>query len=142
MYLFCSSFFLVSRIFSSLMTITKSPVSTCGVKIVFSLPRSRLAAFTATRPSTWPWASMTHHLRDTSVAFAEKVFTVEKEHGNYGRQGCVSTSKRPLRHMSHMRHICPVNRYVYRFHKDRRFAAPRRRFSRMVSTGGPGRRIG
>jgi len=30
------------------MTITKSPVSTCGVKIVFSLPRSRLAALTAT----------------------------------------------------------------------------------------------
>src|SRR5438552_9220986 len=60
------------------MTITKSPVSTCGVKIAFSLPRSRLAALTATRPSTWSSASMSHHLRDTSVALAEKVFILGK----------------------------------------------------------------
>src|SRR6184192_4168955 len=56
------------------MTTTKSPVSTCGVKMAFSLPRSNLAAFTATWPSTWPLASITHHLRGTSLALAEKVF--------------------------------------------------------------------
>src|SRR5439155_26240285 len=56
------------------MTTTKSPVSTCGVKMAFSLPRSNLAAFTATWPSTWFLASITHHLRWTSWALAEKVF--------------------------------------------------------------------
>src|SRR5437773_1479826 len=60
------------------MTITKSPVSRCGVKVALSLPRSRLAALTATRPSTWSSASMSHHLRDTSVALAEKVFILGK----------------------------------------------------------------
>src|ERR1041385_4994990 len=90
------------------MTMTKSPVSTCGVKIVFSFPRSRLAAFTATRPSTWSWASITHHLCGTSLALAENVFTAEKEHGNYGRRTHMSTSEHLLRHMSHMRHICPI----------------------------------
>src|SRR5205823_7645229 len=79
MYLFCSSFFPVSRTFSALMTTTKSPVSTCGVKIVFSFPRNKLAAFTATWPSTWFLASITHHLREISLALAEKVFiTAEK----------------------------------------------------------------
>src|SRR3712207_6735291 len=56
------------------MTTTKSPVSTWGVKIAFSLPRRRLAALTATRPSTWLLASMIHHLRGTSLALAENVF--------------------------------------------------------------------
>src|SRR3712207_1580833 len=56
------------------MTTTKSPVSTWGVKIGFSLPRRRLAALTATRPSTWSLASMIHHLRGTSLALAENVF--------------------------------------------------------------------
>src|SRR6266571_943464 len=61
------------------MTTTKSPVSTCGVKIVFSLPRNKLAALTATWPSTWSFASITHHLRGTSLALAENVFiTAEK----------------------------------------------------------------
>src|SRR6266513_2402356 len=73
------------------MTITKSPVSTCGVKTVFSFPRSKLAAFTATRPSTSFWASMTHHLRGTSVALAENVFISEKEHENYGWDKGMST---------------------------------------------------
>src|SRR2546430_867262 len=78
MKLFCSSFFPVRRTFSALMTITKSPVSTCGVKTVFSLPRNRFAAFTATLPSTWSAASITHHLRGTSLALAENVFISEK----------------------------------------------------------------
>src|SRR6516162_3291841 len=60
------------------MTITKSPVSTCGVKTAFSLPRSRLAAFTATFPSTWSWASMTHHLCEISLVLAENVFIGKK----------------------------------------------------------------
>src|SRR5687767_10601535 len=40
----------------------------------FSLPRKRLAARAATRPRTWSAASMTHQLRCTSLALAEKVF--------------------------------------------------------------------
>src|SRR3954454_21910054 len=56
------------------MTTTKSPVSTCGVKIAFSLPRNKFAAFTATAPRTWSFASITHHLRGTSLALAENVF--------------------------------------------------------------------
>src|SRR5437762_9368384 len=90
MYLFCSSFFPVNRTFSALMTTTKSPVSTCGVRIVFSLPRNKLAAFTATRPKTWSLASITHHLRGTSLAFAEKVFIGRKRHENYARRQKVS----------------------------------------------------
>src|SRR5262249_51021800 len=70
--------FPVSRTFSALMTITKSPVSTCGVKTVLSLPRSRFAAFTATFPSTWSWASMTHHLCGFSLVLAENVFIGKK----------------------------------------------------------------
>src|SRR5205814_7198832 len=79
MKLFCSSFFPDTRTLSALMTTTKSPVSTCGVKIVFSLPRNKLAALTATWPNTWSFASITHHLRGTSLALAENVFiTAEK----------------------------------------------------------------
>src|SRR3954469_12650606 len=74
MKVFWSSFLPVSRTFSALITTTKSPVSTCGVKIAFSLPRRRFAAFTATRPRTWFWASIIHHLRGTSLALAENVF--------------------------------------------------------------------
>src|SRR6266853_4039309 len=66
------------------MTTTKSPVSTCGVKIVFAFPRNKLAAFTATWPSTWSLASITHHLRGTSLALAEKVFIRAERHENYG----------------------------------------------------------
>src|SRR5882724_2830299 len=43
MKLFCSSFLPDTRTLSALTTTTKSPVSTCGVKIVFSLPRKSLA---------------------------------------------------------------------------------------------------
>src|SRR6476661_2321440 len=89
------------------MTITKSPVSTCGVKTVFSLPRKRFAAFTATFPSTWSEASITHHLRGTSLALAENVFIFEKGHENYGRHKWMSTIE-ALRRLRHMRHICPI----------------------------------
>src|SRR6476660_9613389 len=89
------------------MTITKSPVSTCGVKTVFSLPRKRFAAFTATFPNTWSEASITHHLRGTSLALAENVFIFEKGHENYGRHKWMSTIE-ALRRLRHMRHICPI----------------------------------
>src|ERR1700731_862570 len=42
--------------------------------MAFFLPRKRLAAFTATWPRIWLLASMIHHLRGTSLAFAENVF--------------------------------------------------------------------
>src|SRR6476646_2407201 len=92
MKVFCSSFFPVMRTFSAFTTITKSPVSTCGVKTLFSFPRKRFAALTATRPRTLSFASMIHHLRGTSAALAEKVFIRGgKRHGNYGRGREVST---------------------------------------------------
>src|SRR5216110_1952899 len=91
MNVFCSSFLPVTRTLSALMTITKSPVSTCGVKTVFSLPRNRLAAFTATFPSTWSAASITHHLCGTSLALAENVCIFEKGHKNYSRRQWLST---------------------------------------------------
>src|SRR6476469_6935936 len=89
------------------MPITKSPVSTCGVKTVFSLPRKRFAAFTATFPNTWSEASITHHLRGTSLALAENVFIFEKGHENYWRHKWMSTIE-ALRRLRHMRHICPI----------------------------------
>src|SRR3954468_3733701 len=41
--------------------------------MAFSFPRRRLAALTATRPSTWSAASMTHHCGWTSEDLAENV---------------------------------------------------------------------
>src|ERR1700761_498851 len=38
------------------------------------LPRSRTAAFSATRPTTWLSASIMYHLRSTCSALALKVF--------------------------------------------------------------------
>jgi hypothetical protein len=65
------------------------------VKTVFSLPRKRFAAFTATFPSTWSEASITHHLRGTSLALAENVFIFEKEQRNYERRKRLSTNVHP-----------------------------------------------
>src|SRR5919106_4522845 len=104
MQLFWFSFLPVNRTFSALITTTKSPVSTCGVRIVFSLPRSKLAAFTATRPNTWSLASITHHLRGTSQAFAENVFIGRKRHENYGRRRRLSTHRHHPTHESYGTH--------------------------------------
>ena len=48
---------------SALTITTKSPQSTCGVKVGFVLPRRSLAASEATRPSTWSRASITNQRR-------------------------------------------------------------------------------
>src|SRR6187399_3643444 len=56
------------------MLMTLSPASAFGVKIGLVLPRSRLAATTATWPTTLSSASITHHLWSTSWVLAEKVF--------------------------------------------------------------------
>src|ERR1700722_2929958 len=56
------------------MTTTKSPVSTCGVNMVFPLPRRRFATVTATRPSGRSFASTTYHFRSIPLDFAENVF--------------------------------------------------------------------
>src|SRR5258705_13302020 len=75
------------------MTMTKSHVSTCRVKTAFSLPRSRLAALTATLPSTWSVASISLQLRGTSLALAENVFISGKRARKLrGRQGPVNLS--------------------------------------------------
>src|ERR1700761_7869460 len=42
-------------------------------------PRSRTAAFSATRPTTWLSASIIYHLRFTSSALALKVFIGSRE---------------------------------------------------------------
>src|ERR1700722_12352084 len=61
--------------FSALMTMTKSPPPTLGVNVGLCLPRSRLAAATASRPSTTSVASMTYHERVVSPAFGVYVGT-------------------------------------------------------------------
>jgi hypothetical protein len=70
------------------------------------LPRKRFAAFTATFPSTWSEASITHHWRGTSLALAENVFIFEKEHRNYERRKRLSTNVRP--DLSGVIHKIPV----------------------------------
>src|SRR6185312_6387097 len=60
---------------SALMTMTKSPPSTLGVNVGLCLPRSRVAAATASRPSTTSVASMTYHARVVSPAFGVYVDT-------------------------------------------------------------------
>ena len=62
-------------ILSALMTMTKSPPSTFGVNVGLCLPRSRVAAATASRPSTTSVASMTYHERVVSPAFGVYVGT-------------------------------------------------------------------
>src|SRR4051812_8693272 len=54
---------------------TKSPVSTCGVKTGLSLPRRTIAMRLARRPSGLSDASTTHHFRSAiaSAGRAEKV---------------------------------------------------------------------
>ena len=56
----------VMTTWAALTTITKSPVSTCGANCGLCLPRSRIAAWLARRPSTTSDASMTCHARVTS----------------------------------------------------------------------------
>ena len=65
---------------SALMTMTKSPPSTLGVNVGLCLPRSRLAAATASRPSTTSVASMTYHERVVSPAFGVYVGTACTSH--------------------------------------------------------------
>src|SRR3954470_16895198 len=60
---------------SALMMTTKSPPSTFGVNVGLCLPRNRLAAATASRPSTTSVASMTYHVRVVSPAFGVYVGT-------------------------------------------------------------------
>ena len=60
---------------SALTTMTKSPPSTLGVNVGLCLPRSKLAAATASRPSTTSVASMTYHECVVSPAFGVYVDT-------------------------------------------------------------------
>src|SRR4051812_8783518 len=64
-WVYCLSFHLlpVRRTFSALITTTKSPQSSCGVKVGLCLPRSTLAMVVAARPSTLSFTSMTTHSR-------------------------------------------------------------------------------
>ena len=80
------SFLPLSVTFSALTTMTKSPVSTCGVKIALCLPRSSTAALAATRPRGWSWASMSHHLRSTSCGLGGKSFHGRFSGSEKGRQ--------------------------------------------------------
>src|SRR5271154_1396799 len=60
---------------SALMTMTKSPPSTLGANVGLCLPRSRLAAATARRPSTTSVASMMYHDLVVSPALGAYVGT-------------------------------------------------------------------
>ena len=73
------------------MTMTKSPVSTCGVKIVFLFPAQQVGRFHRDAAEHLVLASITHHLRGTSVALAENVFISEKGHEKYGWDKDMST---------------------------------------------------
>src|SRR6266851_2777510 len=72
-------FFPVRRILSALMTTTKSPQSSCGVKVGLCLPRSTLAMVVATRPSTLSFTSMTTQLRWTVFLLPITVFIIAPE---------------------------------------------------------------
>src|SRR5581483_7398991 len=109
-----------------------------GVKMVLPLPRNRFAAFTATLPSTWSLASMSHHLRETSLALAEKVFIRRK------RAPKLRTPKAPV---NSPRLATPAS-YATRIFHDRTFpfnstnrdhSAPGRGFPGVVSAGDSGR---
>src|ERR1700684_1467827 len=72
------------------MTMTKSPVSTCGAKIGLCLPRRSTATWLASRPSTTSDASMTCHCRVMSLPLGLYVRTVVP-------LACVSLIKNPRR---------------------------------------------
>src|SRR5690348_10665648 len=81
---------------SALTTMTKSPPSTFGVNVGLCLPRSRLAAATASRPSTTSVASMTYHDRVVSPAFGAYVGTAST-FSNLGLDPGVT--RVPVRHL-------------------------------------------
>src|SRR5918993_5237775 len=60
---------------AALTTTTKSPVSTCGANCGLCLPRSRIATWLASRPSTTSDASITCHWRVTSAGLGLYVRT-------------------------------------------------------------------
>ena len=64
------AFLPVNFTLSALITITKSPVSTCGVNVGLFLPRSTEATTADRRPKGTSVASTTYHLRSTSPALA------------------------------------------------------------------------
>src|SRR5262249_28037782 len=68
-----ASFLPVKRILSALITMTLSPQSTCGVKLVLCLPRSTLAMIVAARPTTRPSASTRCHFFSTSAGLTDLV---------------------------------------------------------------------
>ena len=65
-----------SATLSALTMMTKSPPSMCGANVGLCLPRSRVAAWTASRPSTTSVASMTCHSRWMSAGFGLYVRTL------------------------------------------------------------------
>src|SRR5258705_7913760 len=68
MYSFWSSLRPVRRTSFAFTTTTKSPPSTCGVKVGLCLPRRIVATCEAKRPSTLSRASATNQCRTTSAS--------------------------------------------------------------------------
>ncbi len=66
----------MSFTFFAFTTMTKSPVSTWGVKLGLFLPRRTVAMALASLPSGLPSASITHQVRSVraSAGLAENVF--------------------------------------------------------------------
>jgi hypothetical protein len=60
----------VTFTFEALITMTKSPVSMCGVNIGLCLPRRILATSVASRPRTIPLASTTNQRCSMSLGVA------------------------------------------------------------------------
>ena len=59
--------------YTALITITKSPVSVCGVNVGLFFPRSTLATTAERRPRGTSVASTTYHLRSTWPGLAMNV---------------------------------------------------------------------
>src|SRR5579859_98469 len=87
MYSLAVSFLPVTRTFSALMTMTKSPASRCGVKTGLFLPRKMSATCAANRPSTAPSASITCHFRWSRFTLGKCVFIKAKEQRIYQTDG-------------------------------------------------------
>src|SRR5829696_1405961 len=84
---------------------TKSPVSTCGAKVGLCLPRSRIAVWLASRPSTTSVASITCQCRVTSPGFGLYVRTDLPRHQECGARcaACTSAGLRPAHGWAHHR---------------------------------------
>src|SRR5215831_3542276 len=78
--------------FSALITTTWSPVPRNGVYFGHSFPIRMRATCDASRPSAWPEASTTYHLRATSPALGKYVDILLSQNMKTERRPLISTT--------------------------------------------------